>query len=440
MLKRIDIKQLRIGMYCSSWVSTDSFVKKSFLVNDQEELDQIINSGIREVYIDTSIGLDVMSKSASAAIAKKTTASVAPQNSNDLITNVSMSEELHQVSKPASATIAKKTTVSVAPQKSNDLVTPVSMSEELYQASKIVNRSKEAITSMFNEARMGKAVNVESAVSLVAEITSSVMRNPGALIGLARLKTKDDYTYMHSVAVCALMVSLARQLGLSDEETRESGLAGLLHDVGKMMIPLDILNNPGKLTDAEFTVVKEHPVAGHRMLLEGGTAGEIALDVCLHHHEKMNGTGYPDQLSGDNISLYARMGAVCDVYDAITSNRPYKQGWCPSQSLHKMAEWEGHFDKNIFQAFVKCVGIYPVGTLVRLQSDRLGVVVEQQAGKSLLLPMVRVFFSNKTNLYIMPQLVDLAHPKIGDKIVAREDAEKWQFQDINQYWLGDKAG
>jgi putative nucleotidyltransferase with HDIG domain len=314
------------------------------------------------------------------------------------------------------------------------------MNEELNRASKIVNSSKEAITSMFNEARMGKAINIGNAVSLVEEITSSVMRNPGALIGLARLKTKDDYTYMHSVAVCALMVSLARQLGMSDEQTRESGLAGLLHDVGKMVIPLDILNNPGKLTDEEFAVVKEHPVAGHRILLEGGAAGEIVLDVCLHHHEKISGAGYPNQLSGDNISVYARMGAICDVYDAITSNRPYKQGWCPSESLRKMAKWEGHFDKNIFQTFVKCIGIYPVGTLVRMKSGRLGVVVEQQTGKSLLSPKVKVFFSSKSDSYIMPQLLDLADPGTEDKIITREDAEKWHLKDINKYWLGDEAG
>jgi HD-GYP domain-containing protein (c-di-GMP phosphodiesterase class II) len=402
MLKRIEIKQLRMGMYCSSWVNTTQFVKKSFFINDQDELDHIINSGIKDVFIDTGKGLDVLSE---------------------------------PVSKPS----AKQAGYSVAPKAPIGPITPLAMDVELKQASKIVNRSKEAISSMFNEARMGKAVNIENAVSLVEEITSSIMRNPGALIGLARLKTKDDYTYMHSVAVCALMVSLARQLGLSDEQTRELGLAGLLHDVGKMTIPLDILNNPGKLTNEEFNVVKEHPVAGHRLLLEGGAVGEIALDVCLHHHEKMDGTGYPEQLAADNISIFARMGAVCDVYDAVTSNRPYKQGWCPSASLRKMAEWEGHFDTNIFQAFVKCIGIYPVGTLVRLQSGRLGVVVEQQIGKSLLLPKVRVFFSSNSKSYIMPQLLDLADPRTGDKIVAREDAEKWQLKDIDRYWLGDEA-
>ena len=402
MLKRIDIKQLCIGMYCSSWVNTPSFIKKSFLINDQDELNQIINSGVKEVFIDTGKGTDVLSVPVAAII--------------------------------------KKAVGSVAPKKSTDQITPLAMNEELNRASKIVNSSKEAITSMFNEARMGKAINIGNAVSLVEEITSSVMRNPGALIGLARLKTKDDYTYMHSVAVCALMVSLARQLGMSDEQTRESGLAGLLHDVGKMVIPLDILNNPGKLTDEEFAVVKEHPVAGHRILLEGGAAGEIALDVCLHHHEKISGAGYPNQLSGDNISVYARMGAICDVYDAITSNRPYKQGWCPSESLRKMAKWEGHFDKNIFQAFVKCIGIYPVGTLVRMKSGRLGVVVEQQTGKSLLSPKVKVFFSSKSDSYIMPQLLDLADPGTKDKIIKREDAEKWHLKDINKYWLGDEAG
>jgi putative nucleotidyltransferase with HDIG domain len=400
MLKKIDIKQLRVGMYCRSWVNIGTVVRQAFFISNQIELDQIINSGIKEAFIDTDKGLDVLSNS---------------------------------------APIAKKAIRAMASKKPIAQAAPVTMNEELNRASKIVDRSKEAITSMFHEARMGGAFNIEHAVSLVEEITASVMRNPDALIGLARLKTKDDYTYMHSVAVCALMVSLARQLGLSDEQTRESGLAGLLHDIGKMAIPLEILNNPGKLTDAEFNVVKDHPMAGHQMLLEGGAVGETTLDVCLHHHEKMDGTGYPKQLSGDAISVFARMGAVCDVYDAITSNRPYKQGWCPSESLRKMAEWEGHFDKVIFQAFVKCIGIYPVGTLVRLKSGRLGVVVEQQIGKSLLSPKVRVFFSNNSNSYIMPELLDLADPITGDKIVAREDAEKWQLKNIDQYWLGDKA-
>ena len=152
----------------------------------------------------------------------------------------------------------------------------------------------------------------------------------------------------------------------------------------------------------------------------------------------MDGSGYPNRLSGDAISLYAKMGAVCDVYDAITSNRPYKQGWCPAESLGKMSEWsKGHFDPVVFQAFIKSIGIYPVGTLVRLQSGRLAVVVEQQVTKSILLPKVRVFFSSKSMAYITPELLDLAGPGLQDKIVAREDASKWDLKDISRYWLGD---
>jgi putative nucleotidyltransferase with HDIG domain len=307
----------------------------------------------------------------------------------------------------------------------------------LGRAAKLVNKSRQAVVSMFTEARMGNLVNLANATPLVEEIAGSVMRNPGALIGLARLKEADDYTYMHSVAVCALMIALARQLGLADEQVREAGLAGLLHDVGKMAIPLKILNKPGRLSAEEFTEVQGHPSAGHRMLLAADSVSAIALDVCLHHHEKIDGSGYPDGLKGDQISPFSRMAAICDVYDAITSDRPYKDGWCPADSLRQMAEWgkAGHFDQTMFAAFVKCLGIYPVGTLVRLKSDRLGVVTEQSS-KSLLLPKVRVFFSARSKAFIAPELLDLASSGERDQIAAREDAKKWGLDNIDRYWQG----
>jgi len=162
----------------------------------------------------------------------------------------------------------------------------------------------------------------------------------------------------------------------------------------------------------------------------------MVLDVCLHHHEKTDGSGYPKGLEGDEISLFAKMGAVCDVYDAITSNRPYKMGWDPAESLRKMAEWSnGHFDPLVFQAFVKSMGIYPVGSLVRLSSGRIGVVMEQ-TGKSLTTPCVKVFFSTKSNMRIMPQLVNLSSPDTIERIAGREDPAKWNFADLNELWSG----
>jgi putative nucleotidyltransferase with HDIG domain len=308
------------------------------------------------------------------------------------------------------------------------------MTAEVNRAAKICAKSKEAVVSMFQEARMGKAIDHEAAGELVEEISASVMRNPGALISLARLKTADDYTYMHSVAVCALMVALARQLGLDEKSTREAGMAGLLHDLGKAVMPMDVLNKPGKLTEEEFAIIKSHPVEGHRMLVEGGAAGEVTLDVCLHHHEKVDGSGYPKGLKDAEISLFAKMGAVCDVYDAITSNRPYKAGWDPAESIRRMTEWaKGHFDARVFQGFVKSIGIYPIGSLVRLASGRLGVVVEQSE-KSLLTPHVKVFFSTKSKAYITPELVDLSRPGITEKIAGREEAATWGIQDIDRFW------
>lgn len=410
MLKKINVKHLRRGMFlhelCSSWMD-NPFWQKSFMLDDQDLIEKIKKTQIQDAWIDISKGLDVLPE----------------QGFKKLETVI----ELKLPQKTVFAPLVKLSTV-----------VGVSMDVELGRAAQIVGDSKLAVLSMFNEARMGKAVDAESAMPLVDDIATSVMRNPGALIGLVRLKTADDYTYMHSVAVCALMIALAKNLGLDDEKTREAGLAGLLHDIGKMAVNTEILNKPGKLTDAEFVSVKEHPGAGHKILLAAKGVSDIALDVCLHHHEKMDGSGYPHRLVGDQISLYARMGAVCDVYDAITSNRPYKRGWCPAESLGKMSEWcKGHFDPVVFQAFIKSIGIYPVGTLVKLNSGRLGVVVEQQIGKSLLLPKVRVFFSSKSLTYITPELLDLAGPGRQDKIVSREDASQWGLTDINRFWLGD---
>lgn len=397
MLKKIRVADLKLGMhlhaFCGAWLE-HPFWRTKFVLKDPRDLALIRESSIEEVWIDSSKGLDVEP-------AKTVEASVEPPPLPE-------PEAL-----PAKA----------------------SFQDEVKRAAKICAKSKEAVVSMFQEVRMGKAIDADQAQGLVEEISNSVMRNPGALISLARLKTADDYTYMHSVAVCALMIALARQLGLDDHETRQAGMAGLLHDLGKALMPPEILNKPGKLTDEEFAVMKTHPAEGHKLLLEGEGVSEIMKDVCLHHHEKVDGSGYPERLNGETMSLFAKMGAVCDVYDAVTSNRPYKAGWDPAESIKRMAEWQGHFDPAVFQAFVKSLGIYPIGSLVRLHSGRLGVVVEQSE-KSLLVPKVKVFFSTKSRAYIKPELLDLSRPGALDKIVGRENAARWGIKDIDQYWAG----
>lgn len=407
MLKKISVEQLILGMhlkeFCGSWME-HPFWRTGFVISDPKDIAAVRNSSIKEVWIDTSKGLDVPG-GAPAVSEEESEAEV--------------EEQIQQVAIAAPRELG-----------------PVSMGVELERAAKICFQSKQAVISMFQEARMGKAVDIGGAQQLVEEISDSVSRNPGALISLARLKTVDDYTYMHSVAVCAMMVGLAKQLGLDEAQTRSAGMAGLMHDLGKALMPMEVLNKPGKLSPNEFNVIKTHPSEGHRLLLTGVNVDPMILDVCLHHHEKTDGSGYPKGLKADEISLFAKMGAVCDVYDAITSNRPYKSGWDPAESLRKMAEWaNGHFDGKVFQAFVKSLGIYPIGSLVKLTSGRLGVVVEQTS-KSLTTPSVKVFFSTKSNLRIPPEVIDLSQSGVTEKIVNREDPAKWRFADLNELWSG----
>jgi HD-GYP domain-containing protein (c-di-GMP phosphodiesterase class II) len=208
---------------------------------------------------------------------------------------------------------------------------------------------------------------------------------------------------MHSVAVCALMVALSRQLGLDAALTRELGMAGLLHDLGKALVPTEVLNKPGKLTDEEFAIIKQHPAEGHRLLVEGAAVGDIPLDVVLHHHEKTDGSGYPAPAQGRRRSACTQKWAQCATSMTPSPRTgPTRPAGIPRNRSARMAEWcKGHFDERVFQAFVKCIGIYPIGSLVKLESGRLGVVIEQ-SGHSLLTPTVKVFFSTRSMSHIPP--------------------------------------
>lgn len=306
------------------------------------------------------------------------------------------------------------------------------MEEEIVRARKLFHDAKPQVMAMYKDARLGKAIDPQTTLPLVNEIDLMVQRNSAAILSVARLKTHDDYTYMHSLAVCALMISLARQLNLDEEQVKLAGVGGLMHDLGKSLMPLEVLNKPGKLSDAEYNIMKKHPAAGAKLLENSGAAPEV-VDIALHHHEKINGLGYPNRLQGDEISLFSRMAAICDVYDAVTSERAYKQAWDPAGTIREMAQWEGHFDKQLFNAFVKMVGIYPVGSLVRLTSQRLAVVIEPGL-TSLVKPKVKVFFSLRSKTPIQIQVIDLEHPSCKETIDGPEDPSKWHFKHLEQLW------
>lgn len=396
---RLPVKDVTLGMYvhelCGSWME-HPFWRRRFLLEDPEDLKRLRESGVHEVLIDPAKGL-------------------APR----------------PALAPGEPAAPPPTSPEEAPEKPWR-----AMEDELRAAHRLCVQSKRAVMAMFQDARMGKAVNGEHAQELVEEIAASVQRHPNALISLVRLKNADEYTYLHSVAVCALMIALARQLGLDEALVREAGAAGLLHDIGKMHVPMELLNKPGRLDEQEFARVREHPQRGLDILLQGRQVGALVLDVCLHHHEKLDGSGYPHRLAGEQISLFARMGAVCDIYDAITSDRPYKAGWDPAESIRRMGQWCGtHLDEQVFRAFVKCLGIYPVGSLVRLESERLAVVLEQHP-EALLTPVLKVFYSIRTRAAIPQQVLDLARLKGRERIVGRESPAQWGFRNLETLWSG----
>jgi HD-GYP domain-containing protein (c-di-GMP phosphodiesterase class II) len=400
MLKKIGVGQLQIGMYLHSfegnWVS-HPFWRTGFVLDDEVVLARARSSEVKDCWIDTSLGSDMRSLLAERP--------------------------------PADVEAAPGQSVVAPPLRTT-------MRDELDRAAKLCKTASAQVMHMFEDARLGRTLDARGCVPLVHEISESVSRHPGALLSLARLKTQDDYSYMHSVAVCALMIALGRQLGLDDAGCREAGLAGLLHDIGKAVVPSAILSKPGKLDEAEFAVIRTHPERGHELLVAGHCAAVSALDVCLHHHERMDGTGYPHGLGADEISLFARMAAVCDVYDAVTSDRPYKAGWDPADAIARMAQWEGHFDPVMMKAFIHSLGIYPIGSLVRLESRRVAVVVEQNA-HAIAKPVVKVFFSLKSGMPIAPELLDLGGRHCSERVSALEAVDGWNQRDIAAMWAGD---
>jgi len=399
MIKQISADQLKPGMYIHDlncgWLD-HPFLTNAFPVRDQATVDKIVGLGIRELYIDTVRGDDL--------------GAGRPQQE-------------------VSADLDRRLTEIAS--KGPDKPAAAALKDEVARARRLHGEAHRIVRNMMDDVRLGQQIEIDRVEPLVENMVDSIFRNQDALLPLARLKKHDDYTFQHSVSVCALLVAFGRGLKLSRSAIKEMALGGLLHDVGKARIPDAILNKPGKLTDDEFMHMKAHVDLGVASLRQSAGISDIALRVAAEHHERFDGSGYPGKLKGEGISLYGQMASIVDVYDAISSDRVYHKGMSPTQALKKLLEWSSHhFDPRLVQVFIRAIGIYPSGTLVQLESKRLGVVVEQNE-KNLLSPVVRIFYHAGQRHYIAPENVDLA--KSMDRIASFESFDKWNIDP--QQWL-----
>ena len=371
------------------------FAWQCFEIEDAESLNKILGAGISTLEIDSALGADI---------------ETVPESGMHSDSDLPVPEKSPFVS---------------------NLIRQFSTAEEFEYAKQLYSHASKLMQNIMNDVRLGKQVQLDQCGAVVDDIFDSMSRCPSALLPLAQMKSRDEYTYQHSVSVSALSVAFGRTLDLPQNEIKELALGGLLHDIGKAKVPGKILNKPGKLDNAEFAIMKSHVVNTAELLKNVSGISEVAFNAAAQHHERFDGMGYPHGLKGEQISMHGQMLAIVDVYDAITSIRVYHKNIPPSEALRKIFGWSGaHFNPRLVQAFIKGVGIYPAGSLVRMESEKLGIVREV-VPENILQPVVELIYDCKTSSYIPPEMVDLSIS--NDKIKSHESFEKWGINQANWY-------
>lgn len=325
-----------------------------------------------------------------------------------------------------SKTISEPTSNNTSKNKTKDRTTILA---EVQEAKEIFNESKAIQKKLFSQALTGMPVDLAPVVSVTNKSVDAIFNNPDSLACMINIREKDEYLLEHSVAVAVYMTIFAHYKEMSKEIIQHLSIGAFLHDIGKIKIPENILNKPGKLTDDEFTIMKTH--ANHSIDIIKNTPGinKLSLEVAALHHEKLNGEGYPFQVKGEDISQYGRMIAICDIFDALTANRVYKEGFTHNKAFSILRELakNNHLDATLVDQFIKCIGVYPIGSLVQLESKKVAIV-EQRNDNSPIQPKVRSFYNVKLNKYTETQDIDLTDS--NDSIVKSVRAEEFDL-DMN---------
>jgi putative nucleotidyltransferase with HDIG domain len=285
----------------------------------------------------------------------------------------------------------------------------ITFEEELPEARRVYQAAKTIVQNAMQDTRLGRAINVEAVNTVVAEMTESVLRNPDALSSLSRLKRFDEYTFYHSVNTSLLAMSLGQSLEFDRSMLHLAGVGTLLHDIGKMKIPLELLNKPGRFEAHEMEIMKQHVLRGVEVLASTTGLGDPYVQPALEHHERVNGDGYPHRRAKQDISQYGLITAIVDIYDAMTSDRCYHKGQPAHQALQLLYRLsiEGHLDSTLVQRFIQVVGVYPVGSVVELDTGETGIV-KQVNHHAPLAPVVLLVRSAGNTLLSKPEEHDLS--------------------------------
>jgi HD-GYP domain-containing protein (c-di-GMP phosphodiesterase class II) len=355
-LTQIDVNDLRVGMYVAKldkpWLES-TFLFQGFELKNQADIDAV-KEQCKFVFID-----------------------VLKQNKAPKY-------------EPGKLTYPQKWLKSAPPKKAS------SFEKEAENAGSVYKETSNLVKSFMDEIRLGGSINVVMAKKAVAECVDSVLRSPDAMLWMTQLKQRDLYTSQHSMNVAILAIAFGRHLDLSVAELNNLGLCGMMHDMGKMLIPLEILNKPGRLTPEESKIMNSHPELGWRLLMSSSGMYEGAIDVAHSHHEWLDGTGYPRKLSSEQITPFTKMVAIVDMYDAITSDRVYQNGRTHLEATKVMTKHCGsHLDSGLTYKFIECLGIYPPGSVVEMTNGEIAVVAEVNHNQQLKPKIIILLDENK---------------------------------------------
>ncbi len=386
---RVPVDLLEIGMYVSEldrpWIETP-FIFQGFLITNESELDQL-NQYCEFVYVDR-------------------------EKSRIKIPAIRLSnlEKIEQG--PA---IVEKEPLPYIKQ----------FEEEFPKAKKIYERVQTQVKSSFKDVRIGRALKSSEIRNSVEIITQSIIRNPDAMMLMTNMKVIDDYMVIHSLNVCILSLIFARFLGFEEDKMLDLGVGALLHDIGEIRVPRELLNKPSDLTAEEHATVQKHTEYGASILQENSGIPNEAVDIALHHHERLDRSGYPSKLGGQEISMNAKIVGIVDVYDSLTSTTPYRSYISSTDALKSMYDWRGTlFDSSLVESFIQCLGIYPVGSTLELNSGEIGIVISASPDNRLY-PKMLLVKDEQQHFYDPPRIINLSQFKY------RED-NRYEIKNIIQ--------